>query len=96
MEDNLAVALAPVPVDTGLVAVAAGLPEADNRDNKEAASSSKAGVAVDTADVYPEVHTICSNRNWTPSTKPRHRVVSKSIGNIRRTIAHQRPRPASV
>ena len=61
---------------------------ADKLDNKAVASSSTAVVEADTADVFPEVRTICNNRNPIPSTSPR-RLASKSIGNIRNTIARR-------
>ena len=69
--------------------------EEDTRDNKEAANSSKAEAEADKVDVCLEVHTICSNRNSTPSTSPL-RLVSKSIGNNHSATAHQRPGLASV
>jgi len=91
----VAVAPALAAVHRALAAVAADLPEADIRDNKEVANSSKAVVVADTEDVCPEVHTIYNNRNSTPSTSPL-RLVSKSIGNSHSATAHQRPRLASV
>jgi hypothetical protein len=71
-------------------AVKADLPEADNRDNMAAASSSKAVVEADMEGVYPEVHAICNNHTLTPSTSPL-RLVSKSIGNIHNTIVRRQP-----
>jgi hypothetical protein len=76
------------------VAVKADLPEADNRDNMGAASSSKAVVAADMADVFPEAHTIYNNRNLIPSTSPL-RLVSKSTGNTHSSIVRRRLLSAS-
>jgi hypothetical protein len=76
-------------------AVKADLPEADIRDNMEVANSSKAVVEADKVGVCPEVHTICNNRNSTPSTSPLH-LVSKSTGNSHSATARQRLRPASA
>ena len=78
-----------------VVAAKADLPVAGILDNMEAANSSKVEVAADTEDVCPEVHAICSNHSWIPTTN-RRRLVSKSIGNNRTAIVPQRPRPASV
>ena len=69
-----------------VVEVEADLPAADTPDNKEAATASKEVAAADTEDACLEVHTICSNRNSTPSTSPL-RLVSKSIGNNCKTSA---------
>lgn len=74
-------------------AVKADLWEADIRDNKEVANSSKAVVEADKVGAFLEVHTICNNRTLIPNTSPL-RLVSKSIGNSRSAIAHRRLRAA--
>ena len=93
----LEAAPAPVEVHKSEVAVVEKVvrAEADKWDNKGVANSSTAVAEADTADVFPEVRTICNNRNPIPSTSPR-RLASKSIGNIRNTIARRPLRSASI
>jgi len=91
-EDNLSGEVAARKLE-GAAVVKAGPAEADKLGNMAVANSNKAAVVVDTADVYQEVRTIYNNRNQTPNTSP-HRLVSKPIGNIRRTTGRRRLRSA--
>jgi len=72
----------------------ADLPEADIRDNMATANSNKAVAEADMADVCPEVHAICNNRNLLPTTIRRH-PGSKPTGSIDSSIVRRQPRPAS-